>query len=802
MTTSTETSPFGDDLYRTYFANANLGLAITSPTRGWLHVNARLCELLGYSRDELKCSSWPELTHPDDLAADEARFKQVLAGEIDGYALNKRFIRKDGSILYSHLTVACERDADGRVLVVLASISDRGQEEAAMEALRISEERFQLLAESTLDGLWDWDIIAGTLWLSPSWKAQLGWRDDELSNSFDTLERLLHAEDREQFVQHLRAFMQEPAGVWQDSFRLRHRDGTWRQIMTRGIAVIDTGNRLTRIFGVHIDITHEREAAAELRAMGRDLERILKQRTRALIESETRYRNIADYTTDWETWTDPEGNLSYCSPACEKITGHGADDFIADPELLSRLIHPNDRTKWREHVERIRTAKNAHQLQFRIIRPDGTRRWLEHGAQAIYAEDGSFAGIRGSTRDITDAQESRLALEREKTFIETVFNTAPAVILVLSPRAQVLRINRYIEQLSGWPVERILGQDWIATMLPESERAQARRRFKRALEGQRMLGEVYPILARDGELKYISWHGELFNDAAGEAPCVVLAGIDVSAQQTAELALKDSMERLEGKARERTAALESAQAALIQSEKLSSIGTLVAGLSHELNNPLMGIINYVQFAREQSTAEVASILAKAERELHRITTIVTNLLQFSRPREMVLGPVDLAEPMRLAVDLLAADLRGRKIRLDNHLPLTLPRALADASTLQQVYLNLLMNARDAVIVRQQRRITLHGGVQHNCVWVDIADNGPGIPAHLLSAIFDPFFTTKSMGQGTGLGLSVSKGIIIGFGGTLAVRDTGDHGTVFRITLAMANSDAPACEDLQASSPQL
>ena len=317
MTTSTETSPFGDDLYRTYFANANLGLAITSPTRGWLHVNARLCELLGYSRDELKCSSWPELTHPDDLAADEARFKQVLAGEIDGYALNKRFIRKDGSILYSHLTVACERDADGRVLVVLASISDRGQEEAAMEALRISEERFQLLAESTLDGLWDWDIIAGTLWLSPSWKAQLGWRDDELSNSFDTLERLLHAEDREQFVQHLRAFMQEPAGVWQDSFRLRHRDGTWRQIMTRGIAVIDTGNRLTRIFGVHIDITHEREAAAELRAMGRDLERILKQRTRALIESETRYRNIADYTTDWETLDRPrrQPKLLFDQPA-------------------------------------------------------------------------------------------------------------------------------------------------------------------------------------------------------------------------------------------------------------------------------------------------------------------------------------------------------------------------------------------------------------------------------------------------------------------------------------------------------
>lgn len=778
-------SPINEDIYRVYFANANLGLAVTSPAQGWLRVNPRLCEMLGYTEAELTQTNWADLTHPDDLAADEGRFNKLLAGEFDGYSLNKRFIRKDGGVLFSHLTVACERDANGQVQQVLATLSDRGEEEAALSAARISEERFNLLSESTLDGLWDWDLDAGALWLSPSWKAQLGWRDDELPNSFETWDRLIHADDHGRVMQHLQAFTHEPAGVWQETFRLAHRDGGWRQILARGIAVIGADSRLARIFGVHVDITQEREAVVELRAMSQDLERIVKERTRDLSESEARYRNIADYTFDWETWTDAEGKLRYCSPACESMTGHPARDFIADPGLLPRIIHRDDQQAWKEHVARIGMARGVHQVRFRVVWSNNTTRWLERMDQPMLADDGRFAGMRGSTRDITDTYQTQLALEQEKAFIETIFNTTRALILVLSSEARVVRVNPYIEELTGWPVEHVLGRDWIDMMLPEADRDQIRASFSEAFGARRTEGNVNEIMTRDGHLKYISWYDDILPDDSGKPALLVAVGIDVTAQRAAEQALNQALGGLEEKVRERTAALRSAQAALIQSEKLSSIGTMVASLSHEINNPLMGIINYVQFARERSETDVAMILNKADRELHRISGIIGNLLQFARPQTKALGAIRVDEPLRRASDLLAADLRARSITLQDEIPETLPRALADAGNLQQVCLNLLINARDAVMTREQRRIRLRGGEASGSVWIEVMDNGHGIPPGLRSRIFDPFFSTKAAGQGTGLGLSVSWDIIAEFGGVLAVRETGDDGSALRITLPIA-----------------
>jgi C4-dicarboxylate-specific signal transduction histidine kinase len=196
----------------------------------------------------------------------------------------------------------------------------------------------------------------------------------------------------------------------------------------------------------------------------------------------------------------------------------------------------------------------------------------------------------------------------------------------------------------------------------------------------------------------------------------------------------------------------------------------------------MGIINYVQYARDKSNPDIAALLTKADRELHRISDIVANLLRFARPPTAQFGPVSLQEPARQAADLLAADLRGRGIQLQDNLPDKLPLVQAEASTLQQIFLNLIINARDAVMIRTERRITLSGGAEDDQIWVDIADTGPGIAPDLLGRIFDPFFSTKPPGQGTGLGLSVSSSIAAGFGGSLSVQATGADGSRFRVSL--------------------
>ncbi len=919
---SNVTSP---DLYQRYFEHANIGMALTSPEKGWLQANPRLCEMLGYTEPELKQTTWADLTHPDDLQADMAQFECMLAGETDAYALNKRFLRKDGHVLHTHLTVACERDVDGKIAVVLASLSDRSAEQAAQDQLQRSEQRFRLLAESTLDGIWDWDLAAQTLWLSPSWKAQLGYRDAELANHFDTWAGLIHPEDQDQVMSHLHAFIDDPAAVWQETFRLRHRDGGWRQILARGIAVIGEHGRPVRIFGVHIDITDQREAVSELRALSRDLERVLKERTRELAESESRfrgafetapqgmalvgmdgrwlkvnealcritgydrdallatdfqtithpedlnadlalferlrrgeipcyqlekrylrkdraqiwvllsvslvrdeageprylvsqihdidarkrveqalreaearYRNIADYTYDWETWIDADGRLRYSSPACERITGHALQDFLRNARLLGRIVHPADRTQWQAHMAGITETGRARELEYRIRRADGAERWLRRVDHPMFTDDGRYAGLRGSTRDVTEVRAAEQALKEEKAFIEAVVNAAQALILVLDPAARVINCNPYLEKLTGWSPGELVGRNWIDTCVPPPEREQVHRIFATAIATHRTTGNVNQILTRDGTLRDISWYDELIRDDAGEPHYLIAVGIDVTEQRRAEQALRESNERLEVRVRERTAALEAAQAAMIQNEKLSSLGTLVAGLTHEINNPLMGVLNYLQYAEERSDGKVAKALGKAERELGRIKEIVSRLLNYARSRrESGLDPVDLAETARRAMELVEADLRMRHIVLDDALDDGLPRILADGDQLQQVCLNLMINARDAVGSVQDVEgdsarpsghwIRVSAGSNAQAVWLDVADSGQGVPAGVQRRIFDPFFTTKPVGQGTGLGLSVSLGIVKSLGGTLSLEETGAAGSRFRMRFPRASS---------------
>lgn len=799
------------DSYRRYFERANQGFAITSPDTRWLHVNTALCDMLGYTETELRRRNWVELTHPEDRAADLQQFQRLLDGEIDGYQLDKRFLRKDGTAFHARLTVAAYRDDDDQLLQVNATLLDRTEEQAAIDALKLSEERFRLLAESTLDGIWDWDLEANTLWLSPSWKAQLGYREDELANSFQTWDNLLHPDDHPQVMAHLRAFLDDPAAVWQETFRLRHATGHWRQIMARAIALLDEQQAVRRIVGVHVDITSEREAVAQLQAWSRDLERVLKTRTRELAESEARYRNIADHTFDWETWVDADGVLRYCSPACERISGHEPHAFLDDPGLLRRILHPQDREAWDRYNARLlkgdaKTALDA-SLTYRILDQNGEVHWLERVDHPMRADDGSAIGLRASIRDVTETRQALRELERQKSFVEAILGTAQALILVLSPKAEVVRINPFVETILGWRPEELIGRNWIDTCIPSAERAAMHRLFSRAFQHERTTGTINTILTKSGEPRQLRWYDELLADEHDGIPLLVAVGTDVTDQLAAEEALRQMNDQLEQKVAERTRELTLANEAMVQSEKLSSLGTLVAGLAHEINNPLMGLGNYVQFARRRSEGRTREILEKAEREIGRIGDILHNLLNYARPAAASeTSAVDLLAVARRATDLVAADLRRRRIELQCQLPTRLPAVKAEEAALQQVLLNLLINARDVLSQDAQaaptaRWIRLEAGASPEeaatpdatpkRVWISLSDNGSGVPAPIRARIFDPFFTTKPRGSGTGLGLSVSAGIIRGFGGSLTLQRSAPTGATFRIELPTAPGTSDA-----------
>jgi two-component system, NtrC family, sensor kinase len=243
--------------------------------------------------------------------------------------------------------------------------------------------------------------------------------------------------------------------------------------------------------------------------------------------------------------------------------------------------------------------------------------------------------------------------------------------------------------------------------------------------------------------------------------------------------------------------LKATQAQLLQAEKLSAIGQLVAGVAHELNNPLTSVIGYAQLLQEEiredghtDTAQLTHDLRRIAEESERAAKIVRNLLAFARRQSAARAEQDISDVMNRVLALRAYEFRLNAIELDTAFEPGLPPVLGDGGQLQQALLNLLLNAEQAMRGRPTRRI--HVGARHvaesDAVELFIADSGHGIPEENLRRIFDPFFTTREVGEGTGLGLSICYGIVRDHGGQISVESRVGQGTTFKVLL-------PACISL-------
>ena len=229
------------------------------------------------------------------------------------------------------------------------------------------------------------------------------------------------------------------------------------------------------------------------------------------------------------------------------------------------------------------------------------------------------------------------------------------------------------------------------------------------------------------------------------------------------------------------------QAQLVESEKLAAIGKLAAGVAHEINNPLAGIMGFTELLLQSNELSVGQRedLQSIMEQSQRCRRIVQNLLQFSRRKTGKTEPINLGRLLEASLQLMKYNLVRSNIEVQKHFPDNLPAALGDPAQLEQVYLNLIANARQAMEGKKDSVIKISASSEAGHVVLRFEDNGCGIPPENLGKVFDPFFTTKPVGQGTGLGLSISYGIIQQHKGTLRVESQVGKGTAFIITLPIA-----------------
>jgi two-component system NtrC family sensor kinase len=256
---------------------------------------------------------------------------------------------------------------------------------------------------------------------------------------------------------------------------------------------------------------------------------------------------------------------------------------------------------------------------------------------------------------------------------------------------------------------------------------------------------------------------------------------------------------LEQRVTMRTRELAETQAQLIQSSKLAAVGELAAGIAHELNNPLAGIYAFLQvFAQTLRSRDLKELtdeekhgfeenLVHVEREIQRCKSIIGSLLTFAHASEKEYEPVDANQVLQNALTLMQSNLNKNTVRVETRFSDTLVPVIGDANELQQVFLNIIVNAGKAMPDGGDLLVVTSNRPDDSVVCVAISDTGTGIEADIIDKIFDPFFTTGKPGEGTGLGLSISYGIVRDHNGKILVDSCPDEGTTFSILLPMADT---------------
>ena len=356
--------------------------------------------------------------------------------------------------------------------------------------------------------------------------------------------------------------------------------------------------------------------------------------------------------------------------------------------------------------------------------------------------------------------EEKLELERSKAFLENILAAMSDAVMVTNQEGTIQKVNLSAQRLLGMNEHEIVDAP-IERFFPQNE-----------MSGGFFIVDASPtsrqesiLLNAKGERIPISLCVSLFHDTVGNLKGAVFVANDIR------------QKKIEEENR-------------IHTEKMRALGTMTAGMAHELNNPMMGIIGFAEYCRKHTDAEDKryEILGDIERETRRCIDIVQNLLTFSRhgkKTQEVLEEISLETIMERVLKLLSYRIERERVSIARNYARPSTPVNINGESIQQVFLNLLVNALDAMDGRETKQISIEIRTDESDVLVELTDTGSGIKQEDLASMFDPFYTTKPLGKGTGLGLSTSLGIIKSHTGTIGCTSTVDVGTTFSVRLPLS-----------------
>lgn len=475
----------------------------------------------------------------------------------------------------------------------------------------------------------------------------------------------------------------------------------------------------------------------------------------ALKRSEEKYRLLVEQVPaiTYTAATDEHASTTYISPQIEEVLGFTPEEWLADPKLWSKRLHPDDADRALADLANARVNGPAIVTEYRLLASDGQTRWFRDTTKLVRDDAGGAPFYRGVMVDITEHRQAEEALRSSEARFRRLVESSIIGIMICDIHGNVTDTNDALLNILGYSREDLPFR-WDEITPPEW-----RYTDEAAIDQLQREGIADPwekeYVRRDGRRVPVLLGVSLLEESSEDCICFV---IDLSDRKRAEQELR-------------------------RNERLASIGTLAAGVAHEINNPVGGILMAAQYAlesRDDSTA-VERALNDIASNATRCGHIVKNVLKFAREQTSPKAPAELNQVVRHARDLVCRFAEERGSTLELVLTRGLPHVLMNQVEIEQVIINLVENAVQA----GARRIILRTEAVGDLVRVAIHDDGSGITQENGQRLFDPFYTTRYQEGGSGLGLSIAHGIVADHGGAIDLESEVGRGTTMTITLPRA-----------------
>ena len=726
-------------------------------------------ELLGRppATSPIDYADWDLLIHPDDQDRLMQAWLDLMAGETPMYEVEYRMRHADGSyrwLLSRGIISRDERGRPGRAWGSCIDITDRKRVE---DELRRANDRLGLAVRGSNVGIYQVEMADGDYWhgsghLVNVWE-QLGYDPSEVRPGYAAWMDVLHPDDRDRVTRALLGYLAGEAKDYEIEYRCRHKDGSYRWMLSRGIALRDAGGKAIHFAGSRIDVTEIKRVGEELRVSRERLDLILRSIKVGLWDNELPFGVL--------NWDD----------GLKELFGLPTDAVITVEQFLG-MMHPDDRERNRLALERVLEQRDDYDLEYRIVLGDGRVRWIRGIGRVFLDAAGRPSRFAGIGLDETTRKQAEEALRESEERFRTLAEALPHMVWTAEPDGAHDYFNARNTEYTGLDAVQLRGWEWRPTVHPD-DLPQCLELWGRSVA----TGEPYEIEYRlrraDGAFRWHLARAIALRDDAGRITKWFGSCIDIDDQKRAEEAMRQAKEAAEAASRSKS--------------------EFLANVSHEIRTPMNAVLGMTELALDTPlTAEQRNYLTIVKSSADALMNVINDLLDFSKIEagKLELDPADFSLRRVLGDTLRALALRAHKqgleliCRIQDEVPDGL---IGDAGRLRQVLLNIIGNAikftdQGEVVVRVEAKSALketgpipsgQGFPTLQVLHFSVSDTGVGIPLNKQRKIFQAFeqednSTTRKYG-GTGLGLSIASRLVAMMGGQIEVESTPGRGSTFQ-----------------------